>query len=55
MDVFACMYVCTSRSCNAHRGQERATDQMEIELHVVVSHRVDGGSKTGLSRGALYC
>jgi hypothetical protein len=40
------MSVCASCACVAARGQERASDALELELQMVVNHPVGAGSQT---------
>jgi hypothetical protein len=37
----ACMYACMPCSC---RGQERASDFLDLELQMIMSHDVDAGN-----------
>jgi hypothetical protein len=38
------MYICVSCASSAHRDQKKATDFLELELQMVVSHHVGGGN-----------
>ena len=38
------MYISIPVSCNAHRGQKKALDPLELELYIVVSHHVGAGN-----------
>lgn len=41
LGVFACVYVCAPHTCIANEGRKRASDPLELELQMVVSHLVD--------------
>ena len=44
--VYMCGTMCIP---DALRGQERASDTLELELQIVVSHHVNAGPKPGSS------
>lgn len=41
-----CMYICVSCVCLVSEDQRRASDPLDLELHVVVSHYVGAGNQT---------
>lgn len=51
MMVFAHMYVYVVW-CNAHGGQKRVLNPLELELHVVVSHPLGAGNSISLCKNS---
>lgn len=43
---FACMGICALHVCSAHRGQKRAPDPVELELHLLVHNIMGAGNWT---------
>jgi hypothetical protein len=41
--VCVCVYVYVPCACSAHRGQKKASNTLELEFQVVVSHHVSAG------------
>lgn len=40
----SCIHVCVSVECSAHRGQEKLSDILELELQMLVNCHVDAWS-----------
>lgn len=40
-----CVYVCAPHACNAHGGQKKAFDSLELEFQVVFRLHVDVGNQ----------
>ena len=45
-ECFACMCVCVPRVGSAHGGHKRASDPLELELQMIVSHHGHAGDGT---------
>lgn len=48
------IYIRMQNSCvsGAQRGKKRASDPLELELHIVVSHHEGSGNQSGVPGGA---
>lgn len=58
MSSFACMYLCALYVYDAHRGQEKVSDLVDLESQAVMSHCVNAGIISGSSArtiSALIC
>lgn len=51
---YICIYIRMQNSCvsGAQRGKKRASDPLELELHIVVSHHEGSGNQSGVPGGA---
>lgn len=51
---YICIYIRMQNSCvsGAQRGKKRASDPLELELHIVVSHHEGSGNQSGVPEGA---